>query len=151
LLVQQYPMSNSLIIRTASLFGLKPPSGKDKNFVQAILERARAGQQLKVINDITMSPTFTRHLASAILALVRADVVGTFHVVNEGMCTWLEFARSILAFSNIDQPVTPISRNTYSFKAARPSNSALSTGKVSAYWQPPTWHDALKEYLQEAA
>jgi dTDP-4-dehydrorhamnose reductase len=150
-LVRQNPMSNSLIIRTASLFGLTPPSGKDKNFVQAILERARAGQQLKVINDITMSPTFTRHMASALLALVRADAVGTFHVVNEGMCTWLEFAENILAFAGIDQSVTPLSRSTYSFKAARPSNSALSTGKVSAYWQPPTWHDALKEYLQEAA
>jgi dTDP-4-dehydrorhamnose reductase len=150
-LVHQNPMSNSLIIRTASLFGLKPPSGKDKNFVQAILEGARAGQQLKVIDDITMSPTFTRHLASAILALVRADAVGTFHVVNEGMCTWLEFAQRILVLSGIDQSVTPISRSTYSFKAARPSNSALSTRKLSTYWQPPTWHDALKEYLQEAA
>jgi len=150
-LTQQNPMSDSLVIRTASLFGRKPPSGKDKNFVQAIVERARSGQQLKVVDDITMSPTFTRHLASAILALVRADASGTFHVVNEGMCTWLEFAQHILALSGIDQSIMPISQSTYSFKAARPSNSALSTRKVSTYWQPPTWRDALEEYLQEAA
>jgi dTDP-4-dehydrorhamnose reductase len=150
-LTQQNPTSNSLVIRTASLFGLKPPSGKEKNFVQAIVERARSGQRLEVVHDITMSPTFTRHLASAILALVRADAVGTFHVVNEGMCTWFEFAQRILALSGIEQSVTPISQSTYSSKATRPSNSALSTRKVSTYWQPPTWHAALEEYLREAA
>src|SRR5688500_9488071 len=53
-LVQEKAPSNWLIIRTAWLYGAGGP-----NFVQTMLNAARAGKPLRVVNDQVGSPTYT--------------------------------------------------------------------------------------------
>ncbi len=53
------------ILRTAWLFG---PGGRG-HFVRTILQRLENSQPLQVVNDQIGSPTYTKHLAPALIAL----------------------------------------------------------------------------------
>lgn len=81
-----------LIIRVASLFGAAEARGKGGNFVETILARARAAEPLRVVNDITMSPTYTVVAAAVLECLIHCGATGLFHITNCGWCTWFEFA-----------------------------------------------------------
>jgi dTDP-4-dehydrorhamnose reductase len=55
------------IVRTAGLYGLAPCRGKPgDNFVRSMLRRARAGEELRVVDDEFTTPTYTEPLARQI-------------------------------------------------------------------------------------
>ncbi len=70
---------DALIVRTAWVYG--PPG---PNFPQKILERARAGGTLQVVDTEVGCPTYTRDLARGILGLLDADASGLYHLVGAG-------------------------------------------------------------------
>ena len=92
-----------LVARMASLFGKAGSSGKGGNFVETILAKARAGEPLRLVNDIRMSPTYSRDGAQALEILLRQRASGLFHVANAGHCTWYEFACKALEVVGMEQ------------------------------------------------
>jgi dTDP-4-dehydrorhamnose reductase len=136
-----------LIVRTASLFGKTGARGKGGNFVETIIQKAKAHDPIKVVNDITMSPTYSRDAAGALATLLRNRATGLFHLASRGACTWYEFAKTISDFVELGNPVHPVSSSEFPTSAARPKNSALITDKTSFQVRP--WKDALKAYLVE--
>jgi dTDP-4-dehydrorhamnose reductase len=68
LVVQTCP--DALVVRVASLFGGLGSRGKGTNFVLTVLERARRGEALRVVDDVRMSPTYAEDAAAAIVELV---------------------------------------------------------------------------------
>ena len=141
------PARRWLIVRTASLFGKTGARGKGGNFVETILKKAKAGEPLNVVNDITMSPTYTRDAANGLAALLRSGATGLYHIINSGACTWYEFAKVISDFAELGDPVHPVSNFEFPTKAGRPKNSALATEQMGFQLRP--WKDALKAYLVE--
>jgi dTDP-4-dehydrorhamnose reductase len=139
--------SNYLLIRTAWLYG-----GKTRNFVVAILEKAKVNKEIQVVDDQIGSPTYVHDLAGAVKYLIEKDIKGTFHVTNRGYCSWYEFASNIIKYAGLrDVSVLPISSERLDRPARRPSFSVLScrkfmneTGKTMRPWQI-----ALKDYLEE--
>ncbi|MEE9912431.1 MAG: dTDP-4-dehydrorhamnose reductase [Deltaproteobacteria bacterium] len=129
---------NFIVIRTAWLYG-----AKGKNFVQAILERARTTGKLTVVDDQTGSPTCTRDLAAATELLVDKNARGIFHITNRGFCTWYDFARKILMEARLDTvELLPIKTGDLQRAAKRPAYSVLGmqkfvgvTGKTMQPWQ----------------
>lgn len=127
-----------LIIRTAWLYG-----AKGKNFVSAILDRARTTGRLTVVDDQTGSPTCTRDLAAATELLVDKNARGTFHVTNRGFCTWYDFACKIIKEAHLDTvEILPIKTSDLQRAAKRPAYSVLgmqkfvaATGKIMQPWQ----------------
>ena len=82
------------ILRTAWLYGKG-----GRNFVKAILEKARRGEALHVVDDQIGSPTYSRDLATAIAHLVHGAPVGTYHLTNAGSCSWYALAQQILTMA----------------------------------------------------
>lgn len=129
---------NFIIIRTAWLYG-----SHGKNFVQAILDRARATGKLTVVDDQTGSPTCTRDLAAATELLVDKNARGIFHVTNRGSCTWYDFARKILQEAHLEKvELLPMKTGDLQRAAKRPAYSVLgmhkfitTTGKTMQPWQ----------------
>ena len=78
-------------MRTAWLFA---PGGR--NFVHAILKRAREAGSLKVVTDEIGNPTSAADLAEAIVKLIKTGQYGTYHFVNSGSCSRWDFANEIL-------------------------------------------------------
>jgi dTDP-4-dehydrorhamnose reductase len=137
-----------LVVRTAWLYGRGGP-----NFPDTILERARSGQPLRVVDDQRGSPTWTEDLAPALVRLVESGQFGTYHVTSSGDCTWYEFARHLLARAGIEAAVTPTDTVTFDRPARRPAYSVLSNllyEHVTGH-RMPSWRDAADRYLASLA
>jgi dTDP-4-dehydrorhamnose reductase len=139
----------SLVVRVASLFGAAPVRGKARHFVDAILAQAGTGQPVTVIDDVRMSPTYTRDAAQALEALIRQQARGLIHVTNTGSCSWYEFATTIVSLAGLGAVVRPVHASAYPMRARRPVDSSLrsvrATDDVRRCLRP--WHEALKAYL----
>ena len=136
-----------IIARTQSLFGHHGP-----NFVKAIVRKLKEGDApLRVVNDQRSAPTYTRHLAIALLRLLKVENDHVLHVVASGGCSWYEFACAIVERVKPGHEVIPVSSDEYVRPAKRPMNSLLNTQhyeKLTGY-ALPTWVEGLDAYLEE--
>jgi len=140
--------SKHVILRTAWLFGIHGP-----NFVEAIRNQVRKGTNpLRVVNDQRGRPTYTPHLAEAIVRVARvahedADARGIVHYADTPECTWFEFAQAIVGDDAI---VNPVTSDAFPRPAIRPAYSVLSTERYQRLTgvTPESWEDGLREYLQ---
>lgn len=135
-----------LIVRTAWLYGRKGP-----NFVLTMLRLAREKGELRVVDDQTGSPTWTGHLAPAVLRLVEHDALGTFHLTSSGSTTWHGFAQAIVEEAGLAHvPVIPITSAALSLPAPRPAFSVLDNRRWRELGlQPlPHWREGLRAYLK---
>jgi len=134
-----------LIVRTSWLYG---PNGR--NFVDTIIEKARGGASLRVVDDQRGNPTYAYHLARGIRAALEKGIEGTLHMTNSGVTTWYEFARTALEMAGLDAEITPVSSREYVTKAVRPANSVLgSLVMAHSGLEPlPDWKEGLREHLK---
>jgi dTDP-4-dehydrorhamnose reductase len=136
-----------IIVRTAWLFGRH-----GKNFIRSIVNAARSGQQLRVVNDQRGSPTWTRDLAACTARLIEAGGRGAYHVTNSGSCTWYDLAVHALALVGVrDARIEPVATQEYPLPASRPANSVLANSRLAAEGLPPLrpWQEAVQEYCRE--
>ncbi len=141
----------TLIARVASLFGVAGSSGKGGNFVETILKKGRESDEVRVVNDITMSPTSTADAARAILTLLEKETPsGIYHVVNSGSATWFDLAQQIIDETGISVKAVPLSSEQYPTVALRPMYSVLDNRKAcQIVGKIPHWRNALRRYLME--
>lgn len=125
-------MKDFRIIRTSWLFG-----ANGKNFVDTMLKRSEDMVSVKVVDDQFGKPTYAADLAMKTREIIGSSP-GIYHITNEGVCSWYEFASAI-----IDNAV-PCSSEEFSRKARRPKYSVLTSTKTSPLRH---WKDALAEYL----
>jgi dTDP-4-dehydrorhamnose reductase len=134
------------IVRTSWLFG---PFGK--NFVRTILERARQGNSLRVVDDQFGAPTYAWDLAEKLEQIVMKGKPGIYHATNQGYCSWFEFAGEILRQTGLGHiPLAAIPTSASDRPALRPRNSRLAHSRLESEGLGllPTWQDALKRYLE---
>ena len=134
------------IVRSGWVFG---PDGS--NFPRAILDRARSGEALRVVDDQTGSPTLTLDLAEALLDLATArPEAGIYHACNRGACSWHRFACDILDAAGIQADVARIKSSELDRPAPRPRYSVLDcTNMTELRGQPlPYYKDAIERYLR---
>ncbi|WP_297503077.1 dTDP-4-dehydrorhamnose reductase [Thermococcus sp.] len=139
------------IIRVASLYGKAGASGKGGNFVEWVIEKAKLGKELKIVNDQFMSPTYTMDVARTLKEFLKSKPeFGVYHMVNEGYCSWYEFTRAIFEILGWDVEVKPIKSSELNRLARRPRFSALeNAGLHGLSLRMPGWKEGLKEYLIE--
>jgi dTDP-4-dehydrorhamnose reductase len=147
-LLQQNAPGRWIIARTQWLYG---PQGK--NFPDTILNAARAGKPLKVIDDQLGSPTYTFHLAEATLNVLDNNGQGLWQLSNSGQTSWFGFTQAILnKFGVTPTELTPITSADWQKirpnSAHRPNWSVFDlspyeklTGKPM-----PSWEDGLRAY-----
>lgn len=119
------------------------------NFAKTMLRVGRERGELSVVDDQTGSPTFTFDLAPAIRALAVSGRHGTYHLTNQGSCTWFELARAIFAETGIDVDVSPTDAATWGAPAPRPPYSVLDNhlARLLGLEPLPHWRDSLRRLL----
>ncbi|CAB50092.1 dTDP-4-dehydrorhamnose reductase [Pyrococcus abyssi] len=139
------------IIRVASLYGKAGARGKGGNFVEWVIKKANKGEELRIVNDQFMSPTYTKDVARTLRELLRLrPSFGVYHMVNEGYCSWYEFTRAIFEILGWDVRVKPINSSELKRLAKRPKFSALKNEKLEKIGlKMKHWKEALGEYLKE--
>lgn len=124
---------NSLVVRTASLHGQYGP-----NFVHTMLDLFKTKEELKVVSDQFMSPTWAGWLAEVLLQLALKPTTGILHVAGGGGVSWYEFARHILNLVRDGdaalkcQRIEPCSASDFVRAARRPAFSVLNCSRLTS-------------------
>lgn len=138
------------LIRTGGLYGHAGSQGRGGNFVETMLKKARAGEAIRVVDDQTITPTYTGDLAKQMALLLVTPNHGLFHITNEGQCTWYEFAKAVFEVAGIAANLSPTTSDLYKLPAIRPRYSVLENARLKALGlnRMQHWRDALTEYLR---
>jgi dTDP-4-dehydrorhamnose reductase len=139
-------VADRLVVRSASLFGHGA-----RHFVAGVLDQARRGNPLRIVDDQTQSPTFVGHLAPAMVRAIGSDLGGILHLAGRGGCTWFEFGLAILSRAGLSVSCEPISSEELKRPAARPAYSILDTGLAEETLgiRMPTWQEGLTAFFEE--
>jgi dTDP-4-dehydrorhamnose reductase len=141
------------VLRVESLFGQPAPTGSRRGSLAAIVDRIRAGVEVPVFVDRTVSPSYTDDVARATRAVVeRALPAGLYHCVNEGAASWADIAAEAARLMGAELRITPMTLESAGLAARRPRYCALSAAKLAAAGVVmPSWQGALSRYLEESA
>ena len=133
------------IVRTSWLYGQDGP-----NFVLTMLRLGAERDELRVVADQRGAPTWTGHLAPALLRLLEHGTTGTYHLTNSGETTWCDFARAIMAAADLRARVEPTTTADYGAPAPRPAYSVLDNKAWRALGEAPLppWVNGLGGYLR---
>lgn len=129
------------VARTSWLFGVG-----GRNFVRTMLGASAEREEVAVVTDQVGCPTFTGHLATALIELAERRQAGLHHVAGSGHCSWNEFAVEIFAQAGVNCRVRPSTTAEQGRLAVRPPWSVLGTERADAVLLP-AWTDGLSEYL----
>jgi dTDP-4-dehydrorhamnose reductase len=129
------------VVRTAWLYGVD-----GKNFVETMLRLASEREAVQVVTDQVGSPTWSGHLAPAMLGLLERQVSGLVHLTGTGEVSWNGFAQEIFRQSEVECRVEPATSEQMARPAPRPAWSALESERADVLSMPP-WQDGLAGYL----
>ncbi len=132
------------ILRTSWLYGIH-----GKNFVKTMLKLSKERDTLSIVNDQIGTPTFTKDLVQVIKFIMKTDAYGTYHVSNQGECSWLDFAKKIFEVTELQTSVVPITTEELNRPAKRPRYSVLKNYMLDLNfnYKLRQWDIALKDFL----
>ncbi len=137
--------SKSVILRTSWLY-----SEFGHNFVKSMIGFGRGRKELKVVFDQVGTPTYAGDLAKTILELIpgflQIDKPEIYHLSNEGVASWYDFALAVHEFAGIDCHILPIETKDYLLPAKRPFYSLMNKEKIKTQFgiTIPHWRDSLR-------
>ena len=138
-----------VVVRTSGLYGATGAASKGGSFAERTLRAARAGEPMRVVDDVTTTPSHVAHVAAAIRAIVDAGATGTYHVTNAGSCTWHAFAMELVRQAGFDARIEAVPSATFASIVRRPAYSVLAPGAMRAAGLAPlpAWEDGIRDYL----
>lgn len=117
-----------LVCRTSGVFGRQRGG---KNFVLRLVDAISRGHTFDVPSDQVITPTFAPSLAGAVVALLDAEVFGTFHVVGPEVLSRVDFARRVVAAFGLDPALLrPRPTADLGLSAMRPQSAGMSDAKL---------------------
>lgn len=142
----------ALIVRTASVFG-----GTGGNIVRTFLRLFHTLDEVKVVRDQVMSPTWTGWLSECILDLATLGAHGIVNVSGRGEVSWYDFACHLYELTKEDLQretpltITPVTSEEFVRPAPRPAYSALDTSKLASLLgrEVLSWEEGLSRYVAE--
>ena len=137
----QKKLEKYFIVRISWVFG-----EHGNNFVKTMLKLGKEHKELNVVADQYGSPTYTSDLALVLVDMIKTNKYGIYHVTNEGVCTWAEFAEEIFKIAKFNVKVNHITTTEYPTKAKRTKNSRLSKNSlnINSFQELRNWKDSLK-------
>lgn len=132
--------SEHVIVRSSWLFGVG-----GRNFVETMLRLGAERDSVAVVVDQVGCPTWTVHLAEALVELAASDQRGILHVAGAGECSWNEFAAEIFGHAGVSCRVEDSTTAEMGRPAPRPANSVLRSERGAPELAP--WREGLAGYL----
>jgi dTDP-4-dehydrorhamnose reductase len=130
------------VVRSAWLFGVH-----GKNFVATMLRLAEDRDEVSVVADQIGCPTFTGHLAPALVEIAERRLAGILHVAGGGSCSWHELAQATFDEAGVDCRAVPVTTAEFPRPAPRPAWSVLRSTRPEAP-ALPSWREGLSAYLR---
>ena len=133
------------VVRSSWLYGTGGP-----NFAATMIRLAGERDAVQVVTDQVGCPTWTGHLAPALLGLLEREITGLVHLAGSGHVSWHDFAVEIFRQAELDCRVEPASSAQLARPAPRPAWSALASERDDVLAMPD-WPDGLAGYLAARA
>ena len=150
-----------LIVRCSWVY-----ASRGRNFVMSTMDLMKKQDTLHVVDDQIGAPTWARNIADASTCMIRSVIspgkinsrklFGTYHLSSDGICSWYEFSKSIVALlekHGVPSPIEtkPVSSDEYKSVTHRPSYSVLDCNKVSRVFsvRQVAWQYALELCIAE--
>ena len=130
------------IVRTAWVFG---PGGK--NFVDTMRRLAAERDEVTVVDDQIGCPTYTGHLADALVEVSERGLTGTLHVAGGGRCSWYDLAAATFEATGAAVVLKRGSSADLDRPAPRPPFSVLRSERDDVPTLPD-WYAGLKAHLE---
>jgi len=136
--------SRHLIARTSWLY-----DNWGKNFLNTMLNAARQGRPLRVVDDQWGAPTSCRALARQLKVAAEEGWQGLIHTSCQGETTWHRFALAIFKAKGIAADLSPCTTAEYPTPAKRPVYSVLDGVRRRSLGTDlmPDWREALAEVM----
>lgn len=135
---------NHAIARTAWLFGVG-----GKSFPDTMLKAAEGRDAVSVVTDQVGSPTWTGHLAPALLDLAAGDAIGVFHTAGGGRCSWHALTVKLYELAGVEGVrVDETTAAQFARPAPRPAWSVLASERDETPRLPP-WEEGVAAYVNE--
>jgi len=158
-----------LILRTSWVYGIR-----GSNFLLTMLRLASERESLKIVDDQSGSPTWSRMIAECTAQILAKaplpeketpvldysaylmERAGVYNISSSGTTTWYGFAKAIL--ENVSRKneqktreLLPIPTTEYPVPAPRPAYSVLSGKKLTDRFglTMPDWHQALTLCMED--
>jgi dTDP-4-dehydrorhamnose reductase len=147
-------LPSAIVARVSWVFGPAKPS-----FIDMLLSRALAQENVAAIADKWSTPTYTEDLADWLETLIHADAPGgVYHLSNGGACTWREYGvHALQCARELGLPVkttevAPLEmKDMEAFVAERPVYTVLSTERFTntVHITPRPWQEAVRDYVRD--
>ena len=139
----------SYIVRTSWVYG----SGKD-SFLCTAHKDLRAGKRVRAIVDIWSSTTYVEDLIERVLQVLKKRRYGIYHVVNEGVCSYHEFAFEAgqlvgLSQDQLESLIEVVKETEMKRVAARPRYTPMRclVSEELGFAPMRDWRSALAAYV----
>jgi len=120
---------NFCVVRTGMLYGW---SQNKQNLATMITSELRNNRQVKLINDLQVSPSYTDNVAEMILELALMKISGIFNVANSSIVTRYDFGLLLSEVFELNKSlIKPISSKDFHWNVPRPHKGGLLLDKVS--------------------
>jgi len=145
----RYIWPKHFIIRTSGLYGLSKCRAKGGNFIDLMLKLAKEKDEIQVVGDEILTPTYTLDLAQKIKDVIKTEYFGLYHITNNGFCSWYEFAREIFKFSGLKVNLKRTTVKEFGGEVKRPPYSVLKNHNLEKLGMDDMrdWKEALKDFL----
>jgi len=144
-------MSNWCIARPSVIYGSEPAAGKI-NFALWVLNKLRKSEQIKIITDQIISPTYNANLAEMILEIAQKRLTGIYHLSGATPINRYDFAYLLAETFDLDKKlIKPATSEEMNWTAKRPKNTSLIVDKASRELnkKPLMIKDALNQLKKE--
>jgi dTDP-4-dehydrorhamnose reductase len=144
----EYP--GAAVVRVSGVYGVNPCRAKSgMNFIRLMLKLAAERDEIRVVDDEILSPTFTEDISAQCLLITGQRVSGMLHATSQGECSWYEFASRIFDRINARQKLQKARPGEFQAKVRRPAYSVLDNENLRLMGLDimPPWEDALDRYL----
>ncbi len=142
--------SRTFVVRTCGVYGIRASSSKGHTFIDRVLAKAAAGEEIRIVDDVIASPTYAGHLAQALQQIARSGSYGLYHACAAGPVSWYDFAAEALRQHGVEYPLTAIHGAEWKAGARRPAFSALESQKLHALGiDIPPWQQGIHDYLRD--
>lgn len=147
------------ILRTSWVY-----SSHGKNFVLSMLELARKGLALKIVDDQRGCPTWAHSLAIASKAVIQKWQTagfetdsGVFHYCDDEALSWYDFAHRVFSLAveagllQKEPEMTPVDSSQFPQPARRPKWSVLDAQRIGEVFDihPASFEQSLQAVIKE--
>ena len=139
------------VLRVSGLYGTNPCRAKGGlNFVSLMLKLAKERDEVRVVNDEILTPTYTEDIAPQVVHLSRCTDYGLYHITAQGSCSWYDFADKIFELTKASVLLSVADPGEFPAKVPRPKYSVLENEALQSagFDIMPHWTAGLKRYLE---